>query len=744
MPHEASGQVLCRGLLAVAKAARNRASAPTLRTQMERALAAHRSGALDAAADLYTQVLARAPRHADALNLLGVLKMQGGDASAGLALVERAIKVNRRQPAYHNNRGEVLRALGRDAEALVAFESALKLDPRFTDASINAAFAACSLQRLDTARGHAGRALKGAPDEPETHMALAEVARLAGDAEAALEAARGAHRLTPNEPQILAHMAGSLAALGRVDEARGLLERTLAIVPGAVEPRLALADIALQAGDRDRASELALQAVRLAPLQPEVHRLAGDVATATDAFHEAVTHYEEARRLGLHDDTLLRDLAFALARCHRVDDSVALLTARVAQCPVAETHSMLARLLLQDGQGERALTHFSAALELAPDDALGTLHQGDALATLGRRDDAIVAVRRAITLDPSLAVAYETLAYIGGADALDAEHKAAAARLAEDPRLPPEARASAHFACAISNGGSFEHYAAGNRLMRDEFPFDLPAHRALVDRVVGAFPKPDSGKPAARGTAQSPRMVFIVGLPRSGTSLAEQILASHSRVFGAGEVEFFNHLRFVGATQYPESVAVLTDDDMADMRDAYLAPLARKAGGAAVVIDKMPGNYLYLGLVARLFPDSRVINMRRDPLDNCLSVFFQNFTAAAAHAYSFDLEILGSYYREYERLMAHWHAVIDLPVLDFAYEDLVASPEARSRQLLEFCELEWEPQVLEFHATQRDVNTASYLQVRQPIYRSAVERWRRYEEHLAPLRRSLGLAQDVG
>jgi hypothetical protein len=224
---------------------------------------------------------------------------------------------------------------------------------------------------------------------------------------------------------------------------------------------------------------------------------------------------------------------------------------------------------------------------------------------------------------------------------------------------------------------------------------------------------------------------------RSGTSLVEQILASHPRVFGAGELPDVGLLlkelpqRLGTAQEYPECASLLDAPISRSLAEKYLAKLRHLGGQAARVVDKMPFNYLRLGLIAALFPVAKIIHCRRDPLDTCLSCYFQNFSGS--HPYTFDLSDLGYYYREYQRLSAHWTNVLPLKVFDLNYESLTADLENESRRLLDFCGLDWDDRCLRFNETQRVVRTSSVLQVRQPIYRNSIGKWKQYEAHLQPL-----------
>jgi hypothetical protein len=236
--------------------------------------------------------------------------------------------------------------------------------------------------------------------------------------------------------------------------------------------------------------------------------------------------------------------------------------------------------------------------------------------------------------------------------------------------------------------------------------------------------------------------VFIVGMPRSGTTLVEQILASHPAVFGAGELDDIRQISAAlpsllgSANPYPECLAQAGQSSLTKIADRYLVHLRGLSSDARRITDKMPTNFLHLGLIELLFPQARVIHVIRHPLDTCVSCYFEEFTTTNSYAY--DLEQMGIYYKQYERIMRHWKDVLKIRMLDVRYEELVDNQENICRQMIEFCDLEWDDRVLRFYETKRDVATPSFDQVRQPLYRKSIGRWKNYERHLGPLMRVLG------
>jgi len=281
---------------------------------------------------------------------------------------------------------------------------------------------------------------------------------------------------------------------------------------------------------------------------------------------------------------------------------------------------------------------------------------------------------------------------------------------------------------------AFSNYEHGNKLNR--FHFDRNAHKKLVDATLAVF-NPDNMKRFPRSGNPDHELLFIVGMPRSGTTLTEQILASHPKVFGAGEL---THIRDIAATldsQYPFPLGMpgTNQETLDQLSFEHTKTLRAMSNGRPFVTDKMPSNFMFLGLIELLFPNARILHCIRDPLDTCLSCYFQLFSQG--QYFSYNHTDLAFYYQQYRRLMTHWKSTLSIPIMDIHYEDLVRDPETISRNMLEFSGLSWHEDCLDFHKTKRAVRTASYDQVRRPIYKNSVNRWKNYERYLSPLKEEL-------
>jgi tetratricopeptide (TPR) repeat protein len=401
----------------------------------------------------------------------------------------------------------------------------------------------------------------------------------------------------------------------------------------------------------------------------------------------------------------------------------------------------LARLSLRAGRTDDALAELDKALALQPDNPVARIDKAFVYDRMGRYDEAralLDGLSAPDDVQPYIALCRCTVAHNDG-------HYAQALEVAE-PYVRDEAvPANTRVGLAFLRGQAFdklgdperamESWTLGNRLMQR--PFDPPSYRRHIDEIIEFFSR-SMMDALPRSSIDSEIPVFIAGLPRSGTTLIEQIIDAHPLGFGAGELKDLEYLRhelperIPGAEPYPQGLCRLTPARADALAEAHLARLAELSGGAARVVDKALENPRLLGLIALLFPRARVIDCRRDPVDNGLSIFMNRFNPAK-HPYATDLRHIGFVCRQAERLMEHWRRVLDLPILQVRYEELIGDPEPMTRRIIEFCDLEWDDACLRFHESNRAVMTLSYHQVSRPIYKSAVERWRKYEAHLAPL-----------
>lgn len=416
---------------------------------------------------------------------------------------------------------------------------------------------------------------------------------------------------------------------------------------------------------------------------------------------------------------------------------------------LAEALCELGRAYVETDKAEMALPLYEKAIGIDGSNSIARRGLASALTSLGRMEDAGEHLRRAIELRIALPAAYNDFAHSRKFTEKPVELASILTELS-DPRLDLEgARQLHHAAGKILNDlqryeEAVEHFKKGKQAAAHKF--DLESYRSWVDSMIDVFsPEMLAGRTSYGSSSEVP--VFVLGMPRSGTTLTEQICASHPSVHGAGELSKLRRIANgiglrTGATEtLRRTVLSITPELSSTLAAEHLSYLRELAPNALRVVDKTPHNFELIGLICLLFPRARIIHCRRDAIDNCVSCFALNFSEE--HSYNSDLRVLGLYYREYDRLMSHWKKVFPGRMLESRYETLIADQEAQSRRLIDYLGLPWDEACLRFFERDGSVNTPSRWQVRQPIYTSSVKRWKNYETQIQPLIQSLGDLADI-
>lgn len=551
----------------------------------------------------------------------------------------------------------------------------------------------------------------------------------------------------PAHPEALRARADALRALGR-DEEAGEAELKAIESFGRV-PELARAARLIAQGDHGGAERVLRPYLAGRPDDAAALLMLADIASAMGFFGEAERLLRRALERAPGFGETRQRLATMLLHQNRAAESLAvlddLLKLEPGHLQAAVRRAATLAQLGDYGEAERA---YDALLERAPGDSRLWAARGHLMKTVGRTEESVGAFRRAAAIDPASGEAWWGLANIKTLKLDEGDRSRLKAALERSAGTRNEA--DLHFALgkALEDEGahadSFLHYAAGNRLRRKALPYDSAAAADEVRRTKAVFDRPFFAERAGQGDPTA-GPIFVLGMPRAGSTLVEQILASHSAVEGTSELphvpiliqQLIEEGWRAGRGRYPELVDGLPADRVAALGEAYLraAELHRKTP-RPLFIDKLPNNWLNLGLIRLILPNAKIVDARREPLDCCFSNFKQSF--AQGQAFSYDLADLGAYYRDYVGLMAHFDAVLPGAVHRVIYEDLVADPEAEVRRLLDHLGLEFEERCLRFHENRRAVRTASAEQVRRPINRDGMGQWRAYEPWLAPLRSALG------
>jgi Tfp pilus assembly protein PilF len=480
----------------------------------------------------------------------------------------------------------------------------------------------------------------------------------------------------------------------------------------------------------------------LQPRSAAAHGNLGAALAAKGRLADALTHYQQALRADPGHAGVHFNLGIALTALGRIEEAVSHYRQAVVLKPdYADAHNNLANCLAAHGHPDEAISHYERAIASNSDHAEAHNNLGNLLLETGSFEAARSHYDRAIEIDPTRTGAHYRRAEIKTFRPGDKD-LAALEKVAATIDLPVDKAPFIHFALAKARedcgdyAGAFAQLRRGNDLKRRQIPYDEAADIKLSHDAATIF---DGRRMNLSGRRGDPSMlpVFVLGMPRSGSTMIEQILARHPQIHGAGELTALDAaIRKVLGSEYPQCVPGLGSDTLRRLGQEYLCRLPLVAQGEIRLVDKLPGNFLHIGLIRLILPNARIIHTTRDPVETCMSCYSRLF--ASGQYYSYDMGELGRYYRRYSDLMEHWRPALPPgAMIEVAYEDVVDNLEREARRLIEYCGLAWDDRCLNFHEGSGPVKTASAVQVRKPLFRSSVRRWRRYESEIGPLLREL-------
>jgi tetratricopeptide (TPR) repeat protein len=757
----------------------------SVKQALNEALTLHRAGRLAEAERLYRQILGIDPCHAHSLHLLGVIAHQCGRHAEALDMISKAIALNDRVADFHCNMGIVLFALGRLQEAVAHYARAITLEPGHVLSYNNFGNALIELGRPQEAEARLRRAIELKPDYAETHYSLGNILRMTARYEEAIAHYKQSVAGRPDFADAWNNMGAALVERGDFDAARDAFQKAVELDPTRVvyhknlaltkrfksdDPQLAVMeelarnvsvpereqiDLQFALGkayadlkQHDRSFQHLRRAIELKPDYAEAHYTLGYALAEQGKLDDAVVYYRRALALAPNANGH-NNLGTTLEKQNKLDDAAAQFRRALELEPQhATAHYNLGNNLRVKGRYEEAIAHFKQSIAGRPDSADAWNNMGIALAEHGNLDEARDAYQKAVELDPTRVVHHKNLAHTKRFKSDDPQ-LAVMEELARNlVSVPEHEQIDLQFALGKAyadlkqHDRSFQHLLAGNTLKRAQIGYSEVEALGYMQRIRTVFNAELLNAKAGGGdNARTP--VFIVGMPRSGTTLIEQIIASHPKAFGAGELFDLNNIvqslvGVNGSVRFPEAVATMSGEELRQVGTRYVTAISALAPAADRVADKMPGNFYFVGLIHLALPNARIIHARRDPVDTCLSCFSILFVDDS-NRYTYDLAELGRFYRAYDSLMAHWRTVLPPGVMiEVQYEEVVDELEKQARQIIAHCGLEWDDTCLAFHKTRRPVRTSSFAQVRQPIYNSSVGRWRAYRNHLRPLLDALG------
>jgi tetratricopeptide (TPR) repeat protein len=676
---------------------------------VERARAAWAAGKADEAEMACRQVLAVWPGQPDATYLLGLMAYTFGNLDLAVAHMREACQSPRAPAVYLSDFAEICRQKGLLAEGEEAARSAAVLAPDFAAAWNNLGIILQEELKLDEARVCLERSLVLAPRNPET----------------------------------LNNLANTLKRLGRAAEAEKRWGEALALKPDYAEALSNLSNLYTDQGEYDRAEGMARRAIELKPRFADSYINLAAVYTARHRHLDASRVLDALLAFAPSHPRALAARALTLKELDRLEEALDAAKRAALIAPQSpEPHNAAGQVFQAMGDFEAALAAYDrAAASPGPAQMDAIANRGTLFMEFGRRAEAMKAIQeaaRAFPTAPGILLSQTELKQLERGDPLIGQMQALLAR--EGTSLAE--RTTLHFGLGkafLDIGDSeqaFGHYDAGNRLKRLTFDYDADANARWMASIAEVFSPALLAAKADMG-ARSDLAVFIVGMPRSGTTLVEQILASHPSVHGAGELACLRRL-VDRIESFPAAVPHLTGTQLRALGEAYLAFGAPLAAGRPYLLDKMPSNFQLCGMIRLILPDARIIHCRRDPVDTCLSCYTKLF--AGEQAFTYDQAELGRFHRAYQRLMAHWRATLPAShFLEVDYEAVIEGIETQTRRMLDFLKLPWDEACLRFHETERPIRTASVNQVREPLYRTSAGRWRKHASQLTRLLEALGV-----
>ena len=684
---------------------------------LSRASSHWQAGQADQAEIACQQVLAVWPGQTDALHLMGLMAHAYGNLDLAVAHLRRACEAPRAPAVYFSNFAEMCRQKGLLAEGEQAARRAVALDANDPGAWNNLGILLQEQGKLE-----------------ESKLCLLQVLAL-----------------DPRDARAHNNLANTSKRLGLLADAERHWTRAIELQPNYAEPYSNLAHLLTDQADYDRAADLARSAIELNPQLADAYLNLAGVETARQHYDEALRWLRALLTFAPNHANGLAALSLVLKQLHHPDEAVTAARRAVAAGPEnADAHDALGQVLQAEGQFDAALAAFETAANLpgtAREKALvnrAVLHM-----QLGHTAKANAAFDAAVKAFPASASAWFNRADLQRFRPEDPaiEHMLALLEAGSGTGAGPthNDRMLLHFALGkayldiADSARAFRHLDEGNRMKRASLTFDGTQTSQWLHAIADTFSTEFLTARAGQGAASSVP-IFVVGMPRSGTTLVEQILASHPAVHGAGELA---HMQCIVDTiaEFPRAVAGLEPARLADMGRDYLARIAHFARSRTHVIDKMPSNFLYAGLIRVILPEARIIHCRRDPVDTCLSCYSKLFSAE--QSFSYDQAELGHFHRDYQDLMAHWRAVLPAShFLEVDYEAVVTDVAAEARRMLDFLGLLWNDACVEFHRTERPILTASVNQVRQPIYTTSTGRWRAHAAGLQELLTALGVSAE--
>ena len=666
----------------------------------------------------------------EAINQLANLYNQGQLS----AVVERAKALIKQYPSAFivwNILGAANKGLGQVDEAVRAFQKVTELNPTYADGFSNLGATLHDQGKAEEAIEAYNRAISLHPDDIKVHYNMGVTLQEYGKLDEALEAYNRAITLKPDYASAFNNMATVLRDQDKLEEAILAYQKVLSIEPDNADAYNNIGVALKEQGKMDQAIEALKKAISLKPDNAEVYISIGVILKEQSKLEEAIEAYKNALSLKPDYAEAYFNIGNAFKDQGKLEEAIEAYKNALSLKPDnAEAYNNMGAIFQDQGQLQQAIAAYKKTLSLKPDYAEAYNNMGAVFQDQGELQEAIAAYKNALLLKPDYAAAHRNLSGLIRYRPNDPQ-VVAVDEFLRRPDFSDYERCHLHYTYAKMNSdfgelkAAFEHYVAGGALRKKILSYDLEQDKLFFAQIKNTAPKLKelSFNEPFEVALQTP--IFILGMPRSGTTLVEQIVSSHSQVHGAGELSFlerFGARLSLGARE-------INSDNLIKVRTAYLTEIKKVSENKPFLTDKMPHNFLYIGLILKALPEAKIIHVKRDPAATCWSNFKHYFTSEGL-GYSYDLDDTRSYYKMYQELMEFWDTIYGDRIYHLYYERLTVEQEIETKKLIEHLELPWEDACLSPQKNKRRVRTASQQQVRKKVYAGSSQNWREYEKFL--------------
>jgi len=664
-----------------------------------------------------------------------------GRIKEALSDVETLTIKHQKEPLLYNISGVCLKTIGELEMAVKSFEKAIVIKPNFTDAHYNLGLTLYELNQMQAAINSYEKALTFQPNYAEVHNNLGIAQRELGQINDAIKSYEKVLSINPDYAEAHNNLGNALYDRGELDEAINHYHKVIAIQPNNAEAHHNLGNTLNELGQTDEAIKSYKKTLSIAPDYIDAHNNLGNILKELGQTDEAIKCYEKALAINPEYAEGHNNLGNALKDLGQFNDAVIFYKQALAINPSYDDAQYNLGVSHHElGKTEEARKCYELVLAINPYYADAHNNLGNILKELGQTDDAFNCYVQALAIQPDNTQIHRNFGMMKHYKEGDTQFTHMQSLLSTDD-LTLSDRAHLCFALAKAyddlgnNDELFKVLNEGNELRKQELNYSIESDLEKHSIYTKLFKSASKKSYLYEKPAVSP--IFIVGMPRSGTTLVEQIISSHHKVHGAGELLTLNNLIAPIISDHLTHNNILSEKNFMSIRQGYLDNLFSFNASESIITDKMPTNFENIGFILKAFPEAKIIHLKRDAMAICWSIY-QRYFPATGLGFPYNMEDLAKFYNSYTEMMDFWHKLFPNQIYDISYEDLTTNQEEETKKLLEYCELDWDENCLNFHTNKRAVKTTSSMQVRQKMYQGSSEAWKKYEGHLTPLTKALG------